>query len=104
MLERIKDTEVAMSFYDQISINCKYRPKIKSYLKESIELWDLFDEIRLKYTEIRKNITVVKHVKIVYKFTAGDEVDKLFGEALIRRGCTVKTKRISAGIYMFGTR
>lgn len=107
MIGRIKDGETPMPIFEQLSINCKYKPLIKAQIQNSNRLLKELEELLDRYNKLKRDLDqgqVVKEVKIKYKFVSGDEVDRLFGEALIRRGCTVETKRISAGIYMFGTR
>jgi len=43
-------------------------------------------------------------MKITYKFVKGDEIDMMFGQAMIKCGCQVKVNRLSVGMYMFGSR
>ena len=42
--------------------------------------------------------------KIVYKYVKGDDIDAMFGEAMVRAGCVVPCARQGPGKYMFGTR
>lgn len=102
MIGRIKDTEIVPMF-TQLYLSCKYKRVIRQQLDNSrIVLWEELDAIIEKFRILRAGIK--KFVKVVYKFVQGDEIDKLFGEALMRRGCTVMTKRTKPGMYMFGTR
>jgi len=39
---------------------------------------------------------------IKYKFIKGDEIDALFGQAMMRHGCKVVVSRLAIGKYMFG--
>ena len=102
MIGRISDGDTPMPIFDQLSLNCKYKPLIRHQTQLSNSLLKELEELLDRYAKLKKELD--KIVKIAYKFVSGDEIDRLFGEALIRRGCTVETKRISAGIYMFGTR
>jgi hypothetical protein len=102
LIDRIKDQDEIMPIFDQLTLSCKYRSIIREQLNNNNILWEELDELLEKYKLLKSGI--VKIAKIVYKFVKGDDIDKLFGDALMRRGCTVSTKRVSVGIYMFGTR
>lgn len=91
-----------MSVYDMLNINCKYKKKIKGQMKASARLNDEFYELLRKFADLKTQLD--KKPKVKYIFVKGDEIDRLFGEALIRRGCQVEVKRINVGIYMFGSR
>lgn len=41
---------------------------------------------------------------VKYKFIKGDEIDALFGAAMMRNGCKVIVTRMTIGKYMFGQR
>ena len=39
-----------------------------------------------------------------YKYVKGDEVDAMFGQAMMRANCTVPVERMGLGRYRFGSR
>lgn len=91
-----------MSVYDMLGINCKYKKKIKGQLQVSSRLQDEYYDLIQRYAYLKQQLD--KKPKVKYVFVKGDEIDRLFGDALIRRGCQVEVKRINVGIYMFGSR
>lgn len=86
-----------------LKTNCKFRKTIKDLLEQMNDLTAKFDDLEDRYKQLKADLAKIKPA-VLYKPVKGDEVDRLFAEAMIRNNCKVPVKRISPGKYLFGTR
>lgn len=64
-----------------LSLNCKYRKRIKNLLHQLSELQANKTELNSKYEEMRRNVFAIKQIKL-YKPVKGDVVDEMFANCL----------------------
>ena len=87
--------------YYSISTSCKFKNRILNLKEESLNLKFIRTQILEQRAQVLEMITLATEV-IKYKFVKGDEVDALFGQAMMKHGCKVIVKRLDFGKYMFG--
>lgn len=90
------------SVYEQLSLSCRFRPRIKQQAALVLKVVKEFDNLINKYLKIK--LSLEKDVKVTYNAVSGDPIDKLFGEAIVKRGCTVQVTRLKPGNYIFGSK
>lgn len=89
--------------YNYISINCKYRKRIKNLQMQVNEINESRKALEEKYSEMRKEVFKIKQIKL-YKPVKGDVVDEMFAGHLNKAKLEIEVQRISASNYMFGTK
>lgn len=89
--------------YYMIHINCKYRKRIHTMLKDLRLINQKRRELEEKYAPLKKQLSTVVVVR-KYKAVKGDQIDEMFAEALNRANLNLPVKRLSQGKYMFGSR
>ena len=95
--------DINTDVYSLISLNCKYRKRIKNLLQQLNEIYQSRKELEEKYSEVRKEIFKMKHIKL-YKPVKGDVVDEMFAGLRNKAELEIEVKRISASNYLFGTK
>lgn len=86
-----------------LSINSKFRARIKNLLKELDKIRASKTELNSKYEEMRRRVFAIKQIKL-YKPVKGDVVDEMFANCLNKAKVEIDVQRISANNYMFGTK
>ena len=62
-----------------------------------------YSELFTKYSILKRGLQ--RKIKIEpYKYARGDEIDALFGQAIMRHNCAVQIERLASGKYRFGSR
>ena len=92
-----------------LHINCRYRLRIHTMLKDLRLINDKRRALEEKWLLLKQELATKRVVKVVkevkkVKHIKGDEIDRMFQEAMGRANLDLRVKRISAGKYLFGTR
>jgi len=89
--------------YYMLHINCKYRKRIHTMLKELRLINQKRRDLEEKYAALKRELSTVKVVQ-KYKAVKVDEIDRMFMEAMNRANLNLPVVRLSAGKYLFGSR
>lgn len=95
--------DMASDIFSSISVNCKYKKRIKNMLLQVDELNASRMALEEKYSDMRKEVFKIKQIKL-YKPVKGDAVDEMFAGYLNKAKLEIEVQRISASNYMFGTK
>jgi len=77
-----------------IHINCKYRKRIHTMLKDLRLINQKRRELEEKYAALKRELSTVVVVRR-YKAVKGDEIDEKFAEALNRANLNLPVKRLA---------
>jgi len=77
-----------------IHINCKYRKRIHTMLKDLRLINQKRRELEEKYAALKRELSTVTVVRR-YKAVKGDEIDEKFAEALNRANLNLPVKRLA---------
>jgi hypothetical protein len=86
-----------------ITINCRYKSRIHSLLKELRNINQSRRELDDKYALLKKDLSAMKLVK-TYKAVKGDAIDELFAVHMNKVSLNLPVKRLGEGKYLFGTK
>jgi hypothetical protein len=97
------ESDKPADIYYMITINCRYKLRIHSLLKELRNINQQRRDIDEKYALLKKDLNAVKAAK-VYKPVKGDDVDELFAIHMNKASLNLPVKRLAPGKYLFGSK
>jgi hypothetical protein len=97
------ESDKPSDIYYMITINCRYKLRIHSLLKELRNINQRRRELDDKYALLKRDLSVVK-VNKAYKPVKGDEIDELFAIHLNKANLNLPIKRLAPGQYLFGSK
>jgi hypothetical protein len=97
------ESDKPADIYYMITINCRYKLRIHSLLKELRNINQRRRELDDKYALLKRDLNAVKMAK-VYKPMKGDAIDELFAVHMNKVSLNLPVKRLGAGKYLFGSK
>lgn len=97
------ESDKPSDIYYMITINCRYKMRIHSLLKELRVINQMKRDLDDKYALLKRDLNAVKAAK-VYKAVKGDKIDELFAIHLNKAALNLPVKRLSEGKYLFGSK
>lgn len=88
--------------YSLISINCRFKSKIQSLLRDISLISKKRQDTQNMYITLKQDLN--KKPPIIYKPVKGDKIDELFAVHLNKAEINLPVKRVGPGKYMFGSK
>ena len=94
--------EIGKEMYLMISVNCKYKSKIQSLLRDISLLSRKRTNLQEMYITLKQDLN--KKPPVIYKPVKGDKIDEMFAVHLNKAQINLPVKREGPGKYLFGSK